>query len=112
MDEEQSRNRTTLSDIIYFYKQQLSRFYKIGIGNKTENGVIVTEDLIKITQKRLAEISLVYDAKLKPRTPFFEGQSFIKGKIRKKLHENNSNGTVAKSSSKSDGNNRHGGGKS
>ena len=55
MDEEQSRNRTTLSDIIYFYKQQLSRFYKIGIGNKTEFNTVVTDSLLDITLKRLNE---------------------------------------------------------
>ena len=98
--------------LVDLYHEQVEKFKKIGIGNKTEHGVVVTENLIKITQKRLAEISIVYDAKLKPRTPFFEEKEFIKGKLRKKLHENNSNGTAAKSSSKSDGNNRHGGGKS
>ena len=56
MDEEQSRNRTTLSDIIYFYKQQLSRFYKIGIGNKTEFNTVVTDSLLDITLKRLNEL--------------------------------------------------------
>lgn len=56
MDEKKSRNRTTISDIIYFYKQQLSRFYKIGIGNKTEFNTVVTDRLLDVTLKRLNEL--------------------------------------------------------
>ena len=32
-----SRRKTTLTDIIYFYKQQIERFEKIGIGNRSIN---------------------------------------------------------------------------
>jgi uncharacterized protein YaaR (DUF327 family) len=44
------------SDIIKFYKDQIKKFYKIGIGNKTEFKTIVTEQLIENTKKRLAEL--------------------------------------------------------
>lgn len=56
-----SRRKTTLTDIIYFYKQQIERFEKIGIGNKTEFNTIVTEQLINITLKRLHELQFKRD---------------------------------------------------
>ena len=56
-----SRRKTTLTDIIYFYKQQIERFEKIGIGNKTEFGTIVTEALMNITLKRLHELQFKRD---------------------------------------------------
>ena len=56
MIDKESRHRTTISDIIYFYKQQIARFEKIGIGNKTEFNTVVTHQLIDITIKRLYEL--------------------------------------------------------
>ena len=56
MIDNESRHRTTISDIIYFYKQQIARFEKIGLGNKTEFNTIVTTQLIDITVKRLYEL--------------------------------------------------------
>ena len=46
-------NTVNLRGIIDFYSEQLVKFNKIGIGKKTENGVKVTEILIKVTEKRL-----------------------------------------------------------
>ena len=57
-----SRRKTTLTDIIYFYKQQIERFEKIGLGNKTEFGTVITESLINITLKRLHELQYKRDA--------------------------------------------------
>ena len=56
MIDNESRHRTTISDIIYFYKQQIARFEKIGIGNKTEFNTVVTNQLIDGTIKRLHEL--------------------------------------------------------
>tara|TARA_Y100001963_G_scaffold53436_1_gene74897 strand:+ start:235 stop:468 length:234 start_codon:yes stop_codon:yes gene_type:complete len=53
MKSEQEFSRAYISN---FYKKQLIKFEKIGIGNETENGVIVTQKLIDITNKRLQEI--------------------------------------------------------
>jgi len=44
--------------VISFYKEQLRRFKKIGIGNKTEFNTLVTDQLIDITKKRLAELQV------------------------------------------------------
>ncbi len=40
--------------IMNFYKLQLEKFNKMGIGAITENDVKITEKLIEITEKRLA----------------------------------------------------------
>ena len=40
-----------------FYKNQLYKFNKLGIGNETENGVIITETLIYATERRLKQLT-------------------------------------------------------
>ena len=52
--------------IINSYIEQLEKFKKIGIGNKTEYGVMVTDKLIDTTKRRLAQLSVTYEAKLTP----------------------------------------------
>jgi len=42
--------------IIRFYREQLRKFDKIGIGKRTEWDVVVTQTLIDITKKRLDQI--------------------------------------------------------
>ena len=44
------------SYVIKFYREQLEKFYKIGIGKLTENGVKITPGLIKVTEKRLNQL--------------------------------------------------------
>ena len=44
--------------ISQFYRDQLKSFKKIGIGNKTNHGVTVTKKLIKVTKKRLSQLSI------------------------------------------------------
>ena len=41
--------------IVEFYRAQLVKFKKIGIGNETEFKVVVTEKLINCTNKRIRE---------------------------------------------------------
>ena len=47
----------TPSDVRKFYRTQLEKFYKIGIGNKTDNNVVVTDVLIEATRRRLSELN-------------------------------------------------------
>jgi len=47
--------------LINFYREQLSKFKKIGIGRRTEFGVKVTKKLIETTEKRLAKLAVVYE---------------------------------------------------
>lgn len=39
-----------------FYQDQLKKFYKIGLGNKTEFNVTVTPTLIDATNRRLSQL--------------------------------------------------------
>ena len=45
------------ASIILFYRHQIKKFRRIGIGNKTEHGVVVTEALINITKARLSQLT-------------------------------------------------------
>jgi hypothetical protein len=39
-----------------FYKEQLNKFKKIGLGKQTEYGIEITSRLIKATERRLMEL--------------------------------------------------------
>ena len=52
--------------LINFYRDQLIKFGKLGLGKKTEHDVKITKELILTTQKRLEELSIVYDIRLTP----------------------------------------------
>ena len=43
--------------IVEFYKDQLEKFKKIGVGKETETGIKVSKKLIKTTEKRLRQLS-------------------------------------------------------
>tara|TARA_Y100000593_G_C4260452_1_gene311914 strand:- start:354 stop:530 length:177 start_codon:yes stop_codon:yes gene_type:complete len=47
----------TPSEVRKFYRDQLKRFERIGIGNKTDNGVVVTDILIEATKRRLMQLN-------------------------------------------------------
>lgn len=48
----------TKVDTIIWYKAQLVKFNKIGLGNKTEFNTIVTNTLINATKRRLEQLIL------------------------------------------------------
>ena len=39
-----------------FYSNQLDKFNRLGMGNETENGVVITPTLIKTTERRLNQL--------------------------------------------------------
>ena len=59
--------------VVLFYRKQLIKFDKIGIGRETENGVIVTPELIEITKYRLSQLS--------PLTNYITRERNEKGKV-------------------------------
>ena len=91
--------------VINFYQEQLDYFNKVGLGNKTTHDVKVTPELIKITEKRLAELSVVYDAKLSPQA--IKLRRAAKYKEKKLNGQLKSNGTVTASRMQDNGNARH-----
>ena len=56
MNQAEKRRHTTLSDIIHFYRNQIAKFEKIGMGNKTEHNTVITEVLMEATRRRLLEL--------------------------------------------------------
>ena len=51
-----AKQAMTPAEIRLMYKEQLDKFAKIGLGNKTENGVVVTDTLIEATKRRLNQL--------------------------------------------------------
>ena len=51
------RQGMTPAEIRKFYRDQLKTFAKIGLGNKTFHGVVVTETLINATKRRLEQLN-------------------------------------------------------
>jgi len=45
------------SSNIRFYRNQLNKFKELGMGQKTENGVLITQQLINTTKKRLSMLN-------------------------------------------------------
>ena len=95
--------------LINFYQEQLDKFVKLGIGNQTENGIRVTERLIKVTQQRLAKISVVYDAGLTRTAHNIRSMKLKQAMKRRQLGANN-NGTTITSRVQNNGNTGHEGG--
>ena len=93
--------------IISMYREQLDKFKHIGIGNKTENGVVVTDKLIEMTRRRLGQLCLNY------RKDILKADDVTNKLIKEKLGElKHTNGTAASFRGKSNRNTRHERGKS
>ena len=90
---------------INFYREQLKHFAKVGLGNLTQHDVRVTESLIAVTEKRLKELTTVYDGSIS------YSHKMRKRRAERKLfngqrHTNN-NGTTASPGVQDNGNTRH-----
>ena len=94
---------------INFYREQLKYFAKVGLGNRTRHDVRVTERLIAITEKRLKDLTTIYDNSIS------RSYRLRKRRAERKLfngqHTNN-NGTTTPSRVQDNGDTRHGGDKS
>ena len=53
LDESKSYSRTFIAT---FYVEQLAKFEKIGLGKTTENDIVITPELIRITRERLFQL--------------------------------------------------------
>ena len=54
-----AKQSMTPQEVRKMYKDQLIKFYKIGLGRKTENGVVITEILIEATKRRLNQLRFI-----------------------------------------------------
>ena len=58
MSEKVNQYQLTLHNIISIYKSQLSKFYRLGIGNETEFKTVITDTLINCTKRRLKQLTM------------------------------------------------------
>ena len=91
---------------INFYREQLNYFARVGLGNRTQHDVKVTPELIAITKKRLAELTVIYDSSLTA-----DGLRHRKHRVKRSLNgqqnHTNGDGATASSGMQDNGDTRH-----
>ena len=112
---------TTRKSVIQWYRDQLAKFYRLGIGKFTENNTKVSQTLIDTTKKRIVQLGGI-DAlhpdwgiiKIEPsndnstkRVKLFRKRQQVKAKLREMMDDNHTNGTASTTRSKSNGNTGH-----
>ena len=94
--------------VINFYQEQLNKFAKLGLGKLTEFDVKVTEKLIATTQRRLNEITTIYDGNLHSRTHMLrKAKKRLAIRERLRNESTNNNGTATTPRMQGDGNTGH-----
>ena len=102
---------TTRKSLIGWYRDQLAKFHKLGIGKFTENNTKVSQTLIDTTEKRIVQLG--GEDALHPDWGIIELTSRkVKLKLREIMNDNHTNGTASHTRSKSNGNIGHEGGQS
>tara|TARA_R110000824_G_scaffold192142_1_gene374129 strand:- start:708 stop:1106 length:399 start_codon:yes stop_codon:yes gene_type:complete len=118
---------TTRKSLIHWYRDQLAKFYKLGIGKFTEHNTKVSQTLIDATKNRIVQlggvealdddwgrkmIQLPSENNSTTRVRAFREKQLVKQKLREMMNDNHTNGTASHIGSKSNGNNGHEGGQS
>ena len=117
---------TTRKSLIQWYRGQLTKFYKLGIGKWTEHNTKVSQTLIDTTKRRIVQLGGVEaldpdwgTIKIEPsenpstnRVRLFRERQQVKAKLREMMNDNHTNGTASNTRSKSNGNIGHEGGQS
>ena len=112
---------TTKKSLIQWYRGQLAKFNKLGIGKWTETNTKVSQTLIDATKKRIVQLGGVEaldddwgKKKIEPsennstdRVKLFRERQQVKAKLREMMNDNHTNGTASNTRSKSIGNNGH-----
>ena len=128
MAQSEQQMLTTRKSLIGWYRDQLAKFHKLGIGKFTENNTKISQTLIDTTMKRIVQLGGT-DAlhpdwgtvkiEIEPsennsteRVRLFRERQQVKAKLREMLNDNHTNGTASATRSKSNGNNGHDRGKS
>ena len=97
---------TTRKSLIGWYRDQLAKFHKLGIGKFTEHNTKVSQTLIDTTEKRIVQLGGV-DA-LHPDWGMINITSHkVKSKLRELMNDNHTNGTASTVRSESNGNIGH-----
>ena len=117
---------TTKKSLIQWYKDQLAKFNKLGIGKWTENNTKVSQTLIDTTKCRIVQLGGVEaldpdwgTIKIEPsenlstnRVRLFRERRQVKLKLREIMNDSHTNGTASYVGSENDSNNGHEGGQS
>lgn len=113
---------TTRKSLIHWYRDQLTKFKKLGIGRFTEHNTKISQRLIDATEKRIVQlggiealdddwgktkIQLPSENNSTNRVRIFREKEKVKQKLREMLNGNYTNGTTVNTRSKSDSNNGH-----
>ena len=53
LDESKNYSRVFIAR---FYQEQLEKFEKIGLGKMTENDIVITPELVRVTRERLFQL--------------------------------------------------------
>ena len=121
MAQSEQQMLTTRKSLIGWYRDQLAKFLKLGIGKWTENNTKVSQTLIDTTKKRIVQLGGVEALdpnwgiiKLEPldnpsteRVRLFRERKEVKAKLRELMNDNHTNGTASHTRSKSNSNNGH-----
>ena len=106
MAQSEQQMLTTRKSLIGWYRDQLAKFLKLGIGRYTEHNTKVSQTLIDTTKKRI--IQLGGEDALHPDWGTVELSSHkVKLKLRERMNENHTNGSTFTTRSKSNGNIGH-----
>jgi len=112
---------TTKKSLIGWYRDQLAKFMKLGIGKFTENNTKVSQTLIDTTKQRIIQLGGVEALdpdwgmiRLEPsdnpsteRVRLFRERQQVKAKLREMMDDNHTNGAASYVRSESDSNNGH-----
>ena len=114
---------STRKSLVQWYRDQLAKFKKLGIGRFTEHNTKVSQRLINATEKRIVQlggvealddnwgkkmIQLPSENNSTTRVREFRERQEVKQKLREMmLNGNHTNGTTINTRSKSDSNNGH-----
>ena len=112
---------TTKKSLIQWYRGQLAKFDKLGIGKWTENNTKISQTLIDTTEKRIVQLGGVEALdpdwgiiRLEPsdnpsteRVRLFRERKQVKAKLREMMNDSHTNGTASHARSESDSNNGH-----
>ena len=79
--------------VINFYREQLSKLRKIGVGHKTENDVLVTDHLIECTENRLSTLAVVYEHNVTAQAQY-QRRELAKRKANNGLHSSTNGATI------------------
>ena len=121
MAQSEQQMLTTRKSLIGWYRDQLAKFHRLGIGKFTENNTKVSQRLIDTKEKRIIQLGGVEALdpdwgiiKIEPskdtgtkRVRLFRERQEVKAKLREMMNDNHTNGTASHTRSKSSSNNGH-----